>query len=230
MTSVSLAVGVGLGCRCCPRSELNLAFLSSTGARSPLPTSNAPSAAERDRSLPLQVVELRLARGGGGLRAPRGRAHACSDLDRPAVLAAGLVFLAVLAERFFGFDLGRRQWIGSAWSRLAELADADRRERRRGHAGYSLTGMIVFESIAVGVGLLLVCSIGSSASRYSAACCSGLPPGSGSGSRRGDKALSGTWTAGRPGSSAPGASSSSRPRSSRSSPPLAASRSATASR
>jgi drug/metabolite transporter (DMT)-like permease len=29
-----------------------------------------------------------------------------------AVLSAGLVFLAVLAERFFGFHLGRRQWIG----------------------------------------------------------------------------------------------------------------------
>jgi drug/metabolite transporter (DMT)-like permease len=29
-----------------------------------------------------------------------------------AVLSAGLVFLAVIAERFFGFQLGRRQWIG----------------------------------------------------------------------------------------------------------------------
>jgi drug/metabolite transporter (DMT)-like permease len=29
-----------------------------------------------------------------------------------AVLSAGLVFLAVLAERFFGFHLGRRQWTG----------------------------------------------------------------------------------------------------------------------
>jgi drug/metabolite transporter (DMT)-like permease len=29
-----------------------------------------------------------------------------------AVYAGGLVFLAVLAERFFGFELGRRQWIG----------------------------------------------------------------------------------------------------------------------
>ena len=28
------------------------------------------------------------------------------------MLAGGLVFLAVLAERFFGFQLGRRQWIG----------------------------------------------------------------------------------------------------------------------
>jgi hypothetical protein len=31
-----------------------------------------------------------------------------------AVLAGGLVFLAVLAERFFGFELGRRQRIGIA--------------------------------------------------------------------------------------------------------------------
>ena len=29
-----------------------------------------------------------------------------------AVLSGGLVFLAVFAERFFGFRLGRRQWIG----------------------------------------------------------------------------------------------------------------------
>ncbi len=29
-----------------------------------------------------------------------------------AVLAGGLVFLAIFAERFFGFQLGRRQWIG----------------------------------------------------------------------------------------------------------------------
>jgi drug/metabolite transporter (DMT)-like permease len=29
-----------------------------------------------------------------------------------AVLSGGLVFLAVLAERYFGFSLGRRQWVG----------------------------------------------------------------------------------------------------------------------
>ncbi len=31
-----------------------------------------------------------------------------------AVISGGLVFLAVLAERYFGFHLGRRQWIGLA--------------------------------------------------------------------------------------------------------------------
>ena len=29
-----------------------------------------------------------------------------------AVLSAGLVFVAVFAERYFGFRLGRRQWVG----------------------------------------------------------------------------------------------------------------------
>jgi hypothetical protein len=51
---------------------------------------------------------------GGGVRVARGRAHACPDLDRPGGARGRLVFLAVLAERFFGFELGRRQWIGIA--------------------------------------------------------------------------------------------------------------------
>jgi drug/metabolite transporter (DMT)-like permease len=40
-------------------------------------------------------------------------AVALADLSLvQAVLSGGLVFLAVFAERFFGFHLGRRQWIG----------------------------------------------------------------------------------------------------------------------
>ncbi len=35
-----------------------------------------------------------------------------------AVLSGGLVFLAVLAERFFGFRLGRRQWVGVSMTAL----------------------------------------------------------------------------------------------------------------
>jgi 2-methylcitrate dehydratase PrpD len=47
-----------------------------------------------------------------GVRAARGRAHPAPISIGQAVLAGGLVFLAVLAERFFGFELGCRQWIG----------------------------------------------------------------------------------------------------------------------
>jgi multidrug transporter EmrE-like cation transporter len=77
-----------------------------------------------------------------------------------AVLAGGLVFLAVLAERFFGFELGRRQWTGIALVAvsLAALTLTGGGGGGGANSGYSLTGMIVFESIAVGVGLVLVCS------------------------------------------------------------------------
>jgi drug/metabolite transporter (DMT)-like permease len=77
-----------------------------------------------------------------------------------AVLAGGLVFLAVLAERFFGFELGRRQWIGIGLVAvsLALLTLTGGGGGGDAHSGYSLVGMIVFEGIAVGVGLLLVFS------------------------------------------------------------------------
>jgi hypothetical protein len=75
------------------------------------------------------------------------------------VLAGGLVFLAVLAERFFGFELGRRQWIGIGLVAVSlSLLTLTGGGGGEAHSGYSLAGMIVFEAIAVGVGLLLVLS------------------------------------------------------------------------
>src|SRR5688500_7899133 len=75
-----------------------------------------------------------------------------------AVLAGGLVFLAVLAERFFGFELGRRQWIGIGLVAvsLAVLTLTGGGGGGGAHAHYSLAGMITFEAIAIGVGVLLV--------------------------------------------------------------------------
>jgi multidrug transporter EmrE-like cation transporter len=77
-----------------------------------------------------------------------------------AVLAGGLVFLAVLAERFFGFELGRRQWIGIGLVAvsLSLLTVTGGGGGGGAHSGYSLAGMIIFEAIAVGVGLLVVFS------------------------------------------------------------------------
>ena len=44
-----------------------------------------------------------------------GLALGCALLtDVQAVISGGLVFLAVPTERFTGFDLGRREWIGLA--------------------------------------------------------------------------------------------------------------------
>jgi drug/metabolite transporter (DMT)-like permease len=69
-----------------------------------------------------------------------------------AVLSAGLVFLAVLAERFFGFQLGRRQWIGVIIT-AAGLAVIGLTQEAQpgGPPGYALAALI---SIECGVLLL----------------------------------------------------------------------------
>jgi hypothetical protein len=66
----------------------------------------------------------------------------------------------VLAERFFGFELGGRQWsgIGLVAVSLTMLTVTGGDGGGGAHSGYSVAGMIIFEGIAVGVGLLLVFS------------------------------------------------------------------------
>jgi hypothetical protein len=66
----------------------------------------------------------------------------------------------VLAERFFGFELGRRQWVGIGLVAvsLALLTLTGGGGGGGARSGYSLAGMIIFEGIAVCVGLLLVLS------------------------------------------------------------------------
>jgi drug/metabolite transporter (DMT)-like permease len=75
-----------------------------------------------------------------------------------AVLAGGLVLLGVIAERWFGFDLGRREWIGVGLSTLglACLAVTASGEAGQKSADYSLAAMIASESALVGVGALLI--------------------------------------------------------------------------
>ena len=75
-----------------------------------------------------------------------------------AVICGGLVMLAVLAERVFGFKVGRRQWIGVGFTALglALLAITLPTAGGNAHATYSTAGMIVFESGLLGAGILLV--------------------------------------------------------------------------
>jgi drug/metabolite transporter (DMT)-like permease len=75
-----------------------------------------------------------------------------------AVLAGGLVLLAVIAERWFGFHLGRRQWIGVGLTTvgLAFLALTGGGDSGQESADYSLVAMLAFESALVGLGSLLI--------------------------------------------------------------------------
>jgi drug/metabolite transporter (DMT)-like permease len=77
-----------------------------------------------------------------------------------AVLAAGVVMLAVIAERFFGFHLGRRQWVGVVLSAtgLALLAGMGEAKAGQGTADYSVVAIIAFESALVVLGTALILS------------------------------------------------------------------------
>jgi drug/metabolite transporter (DMT)-like permease len=72
-----------------------------------------------------------------------------------AVLSGGLVFLAVLAERFFGFHLGRRQWLGVTLT-AAGLAVIGLTATSEGPQRSSLAALIVVETAILGIGVGLV--------------------------------------------------------------------------
>jgi multidrug transporter EmrE-like cation transporter len=158
---VSLAVGVGLVCALLSALGTNLAFL--------FKHRGAVAAPDVDMRHPVaSAIDLFRSRWwsiGWGVAAVAFALHVAALSLAPisvgqAVLAGGLVFLAVLAERFFGFELGRRQWIGIGLVAvsLTALTLTGGGGGGGAHSGYSLAGMIVFEGIAVGVGLLLVFS------------------------------------------------------------------------
>lgn len=71
------------------------------------------------------------------------------------VISGGLVFLAVIAERLFGYRLGRRQWAGVLLTAIG-MALLAITLPRGGEAGYSLTALVAFESGALCVGILLL--------------------------------------------------------------------------
>jgi multidrug transporter EmrE-like cation transporter len=76
-----------------------------------------------------------------------------------AVISGGFVLLAVLAERYFGFSLGRRQWVGvglvaSALALLGVTAHSE----SGSSAHYSVAAMLLFEGAAILAGLGLIYS------------------------------------------------------------------------
>jgi drug/metabolite transporter (DMT)-like permease len=74
-----------------------------------------------------------------------------------AVLAGGVVLLAVMAERLFGFRVGPRQWIGLGLTAVGlMLLGATLPAVHGAHSRFSLPGMIAFESGVVAVGALLI--------------------------------------------------------------------------
>ncbi|MDQ4040724.1 MAG: hypothetical protein M3141_03125 [Actinomycetota bacterium] len=74
-----------------------------------------------------------------------------------AVLSGGIVLLAVMAERLFGFEVGRRQRIGVLCTAVGLVALGVTLPASTGsHSHFSVTAMIAFEGGLVGLGALLI--------------------------------------------------------------------------
>jgi hypothetical protein len=72
-------------------------------------------------------------------------------------LAAGVVFIAVMAERMFGFEVGRRQWLGLISTAVGLVTLGITLPAMHGaHAHFSDAAMISFEAGLFGLGGLLI--------------------------------------------------------------------------
>ncbi len=79
-----------------------------------------------------------------------------------ALISGGLVFLTVIAERYFGCNVGMRQWAGVGLTALGLVLLAVTLPGGGGaHSSYSLAAMIAFESALLALGTLLVLPPGS---------------------------------------------------------------------
>jgi drug/metabolite transporter (DMT)-like permease len=74
-----------------------------------------------------------------------------------AVLAGGLVLLAVMADRLFGFRVGPRQWWGLALTCVGLILLGITLPAQEGaNSSFSVTAMIAFEAGLFGIGALFI--------------------------------------------------------------------------
>jgi drug/metabolite transporter (DMT)-like permease len=73
------------------------------------------------------------------------------------VLAGGIVLVGVMADRFFGFTVNRRQWLGLGLTALGLAAFALTAPGGGGaHSSFSPSGMVAFEAVLCGLGAVLI--------------------------------------------------------------------------
>ena len=74
-----------------------------------------------------------------------------------AVLSTGVVMLAVMADRLFGFTVGRRQWAGVAMTAVGLVLLVVTLPASTGsHSAFSVSAMIAFEAGLLALGALLI--------------------------------------------------------------------------
>jgi drug/metabolite transporter (DMT)-like permease len=73
------------------------------------------------------------------------------------VLSGGVVLIAVMADRIFGFEVGKRQWVGLAFTAIGLILLGITMPQPSGsHSTFSLAAMVGFEAGLFGIGGLLI--------------------------------------------------------------------------
>src|SRR4051812_26310255 len=73
------------------------------------------------------------------------------------VLSGGVVLIAVMADRIFGYEVGKRQWIGLAFTAIGlVLLGLTMPQPHGSHSTFSLAAMVGFEGALFGMGGLLI--------------------------------------------------------------------------
>jgi drug/metabolite transporter (DMT)-like permease len=73
------------------------------------------------------------------------------------VLSGGVVLIAVMADRIFGFEVGKRQWMGLAFTAVGLILLGLTMPQPHGsHSAFSLAAMVGFEGALFGMGGLLI--------------------------------------------------------------------------
>jgi hypothetical protein len=73
------------------------------------------------------------------------------------VLSGGVVLIAVMADRIFGYEVGRRQWMGLAFTAVGLVLLGITMPHPHGsNSAFSLAAMVGFEGALLGMGGLLI--------------------------------------------------------------------------
>jgi drug/metabolite transporter (DMT)-like permease len=155
-TDVTLNIGILLALACAVATQLGFLYKHR----------GANAAPEVDIRHPLKTVRSLFASKwfavGMGVALGAWLLHVAALAFAPlsvvqAVLSTGVVILAALADRLFGFEVGRRQWVGVAMTAIGLVLLVVTLPASTGaHSHYSLTGMLAFEGGMLAIGALLI--------------------------------------------------------------------------
>ena len=156
-TNVTLNIGILLALACAVATQLGFLYKHR----------GANAAPEVDIRRPIKTVRSLFASKwfaiGMGVALGAWLLHVAALAFAPlsvvqAVLSTGVVMLAVLADRLFGFEVGRRQWLGVAMTAVGLILLVVTLPASTGaHSSYSLAGMLTFEGGMLVIGALLIC-------------------------------------------------------------------------